>query len=116
MSGSGPGEENDEVLYSVRVAVYIKDEKGAMKKIAVGASRVLRDKTSGKSRFIVRTEQGKVALNVGLLKAVHYTPVPDKKVLLVPDFSAGKPKVYTVRMKESKAVEEIGKVIADVKG
>jgi len=117
MSGPGPGEENDEVLYSVRVAVYIKDDSGAMKKVAVGASRVLKDRDTMKTRFLVRTEQGKVAVNVRLQEGVQYTPVPDKKVILIPDFSSGpKPKVYTVRMKESSAVVELGRIIAEVKG
>ncbi|KAF8457224.1 hypothetical protein BGX38DRAFT_1159912 [Terfezia claveryi] len=117
MSGPGPGEENDEVLYSVRVAVYIKDDHGAMKKVAVGVSRVLKDKDTMKTRFLVRTEQGKVVVNVRLQEGVHYTPVPDKKVILIPDFSSGqKPKVYTVRMKESSAVVELGRIIAEVKG
>lgn len=116
MSGPGPGEENDEVLYSVRVAVYIKDDKGAMKKVAVGASRVLKDRDTTKTRFLVRTEQGKVAVNVRLQKEVQYAAVPDKKVILIPDFSGPKPKVYTVRMKESSAAEELGRIIAEVKG
>ena len=117
MSGPGPGEENDEVLYSVRVAVYIKDDQGVMKKVAVGASRVLKDKNTMKARFLVRTEQGKVAVNVRLQEGVQYTAVPDKKVILIPDFSSGpKPKVYTVRTKESAAVVELGRIIAEVKG
>ncbi|RPB18524.1 hypothetical protein L211DRAFT_724165 [Terfezia boudieri ATCC MYA-4762] len=117
MSGPGPGEENDEVLYSVRVAVYIKDDHGAMKKVAVGVSRVLKDKDTMKTRFLVRTEQGKVVVNVRLQEGVQYTPVPDKKVILIPDFSSGqKPKVYTVRTKESSAVVELGRIIAEVKG
>ncbi|KAF8460942.1 hypothetical protein BDZ91DRAFT_410658 [Kalaharituber pfeilii] len=89
LSGLGPGEENDEVLFTVRVAVYSKDDKGAMKKIGVGASRVLKDKTSGKSRFLVRTEQGKVVVNVRLHKGVEYTCFAEKKVVMVPDFSGG---------------------------
>lgn len=116
MSGPGPGEENDEVLYSVRVAVYIRDDKGTVKKVAVGASRVLKNKDTKKLRFLVRTEQGKVAVNVGLQKEVQYTPLPEKKVILIPDFSGPKPKVYTVRTKESSAVVELGRIIAEVKG
>ncbi|KAF8427373.1 hypothetical protein EV426DRAFT_699199 [Tirmania nivea] len=116
MSGPGPGEENDEVLYSVRVAVYIKDDKGATKKVAVGASRVLKDKDTKRSRFLVRTEQGKVVVNVRLLKEVQYTAVPDKNVIVIPDFSEQKTKLYTVRVKESSAVAELGRIIAEVKG
>lgn len=114
MSGSGPGEENDEVLFTLRVAVYVKADKG-MKKIAVGASRVLKDRDTGKPRFLVRTEQGKVALNVRLQKQVDYTVLPQKNVILIPDFSMSPPKTYTVRAKDPLQVAEMGRIIAEVK-
>lgn len=113
LSGPGPGEENDTVICSARVAVYVKDDKGKMKKVAVGASRVLKDKSSGVVRFLVRTEQGKVAVNVRLQKQIQYTALPDRKIILIPDFSGDKPKLYTVRTKESEEVNELGRCIVN---
>ena len=114
LSGPGPGEENDEVICSARVAVYVND-KGTMKKVAVGTSRVLKDKGSGMARFLVRTEQGKAVVNVRLQKQVQYSALPDKKMILIPDFSGGgKPKIYTVRTKDSEVVKELGRCIANL--
>lgn len=115
LSGPGPGEENEEVLYSVRVAVYVKDDKNIMRKVAVGASRVLKDKTTGKARFLVRTEQGKVCLNIWLQKQVDYRAFPEKKFVLIPDFAGEKPKMYTVRTKDGEGAKELGRWIEEVK-
>lgn len=117
LSGPGPGEENDEVIYSARVAVYVKDDKGLMKKVAVGASRVLKNKDNGTARFLVRTEQGKAVVNVRLQKQVQYTALPDKKIILIPDFSGGgMPKLYTVRTKDGEVVKELSRSIVNVMG
>ncbi|KAI5797375.1 hypothetical protein DFH27DRAFT_101043 [Peziza echinospora] len=121
LSGPGPGEENDEVLYSVPAAVYTKDDAtNKLKKIAVGTSRVLRDKSTGKTRLLVRTEQGKVAVNVWLVKELTYVVGGGGKAVLVPDLAGAGAgvkgmKVYTVRVRDAEMGKELARWCEEVK-
>ncbi|TGZ77665.1 hypothetical protein EX30DRAFT_180101 [Ascodesmis nigricans] len=83
LSGSGPGEEDEDTLFSVKCVVYLASENN--KKIGNGLARVLKNRDNGKARIIVRTNMGNVILNVRCVQGVKYV-VQQGKLIVVPEF------------------------------
>jgi hypothetical protein len=95
LTGGGPGEEDEEAVHEVRAkAVKLvinsgkesdsesgtpsKDKKNPWKVQGVGPLRVLKHKTTGAVRLLLRAEpRGHVALNKLLLPNFNYTPEPN---------------------------------------
>ena len=74
---SRPGEENEDVLYEVRAKLLKQEgEPKEWKSMGVGPLRILKDKTTGKVRMVLRADPAaSVILNTGILPGVSYKPV-----------------------------------------
>jgi len=114
LSKQGPGEEDESSMFQVRAIVY-DTTGGGYKKEGVGTLRVLKNKTNGRGRVIVRSDIGKVVLNVRLQVEMEYS-LREKRLLLVPEFQAGgKLKIWGIRLGKEDVAEELRKVVEEVK-
>jgi hypothetical protein len=113
LSLQGPGEEDEDSLFQVRSLVY--DFSNGTKKVGVGALRVLKNRINGKARIIVRSDLGKVLLNMALVDKVTYN-IQDKKCLKAPEFlPEGKMKMWGLRVGKEEDAEALRKVVEDAK-
>jgi len=88
LMSSRPGEENEEVLFEVRSKAlkYITDEVAKEKKLdpgfntqGVGQLRVLKHKTTGKTRLLLRAEPGSnIVINTALTPSMTYKATETK--------------------------------------
>ena len=95
LTDGGPGEEDEAVIHEVRAKALrlvtskegsdsesnaSKDKKSPWKTQGVGPLRVLKHKTTGAVRLLLRAEpRGHVALNKALLPNFNYKPEPGGK-------------------------------------
>jgi hypothetical protein len=114
LSKQGPGEEEESSMFQARAIVY-DTTGGVYKKEGVGTLRVLKNKTNGRARVIVRSDIGKVVLNVRLQVETKYS-VREKRLLLVPEFQVGGVKVWGIRLGKEDVAEELRKVVEEMKG
>ena len=117
LSGPGPGEEDEDSKYQMKALVY-ESTKEAFKKTGSGTLRVLKNRESGKARIVVRTDIGKVILNVGLNKALNYAVVDDKKKnsIRVPEFlPGGTTRTWLVRVKLAEDATRLATVMNEEK-
>jgi hypothetical protein len=88
LMSSRPGEENEEVLFEVRSKAlkYITDEVAKERKLdpgfntqGVGQLRVLKHKTTGKTRLLLRAEPGSnIVINTALTSSMTYKATETK--------------------------------------
>ena len=88
LMSSRPGEENEEVLFEARSKAlkYITDEMAKEKKLdpgfstqGVGQLRVLKHKTTGKTRLLLRAEPGSnIVINTALTPSMTYKATETK--------------------------------------
>jgi len=117
LSGPGPGEEDEDSKYQMKALVY-ESTKEAFKKTGSGTLRVLKNRENGKARIVVRTDIGKVILNVGLNKALNYAVVDDKKKnsIRVPEFlPGGTTRTWLVRVKLAEDATRLATVMNEEK-
>ena len=118
-----PGEEDENVLYEAPKAKAFKmDKDGAWKSVALGSFRVLRPKTSGKTRMLLRADPGAhIILNAFLVPFVNYkalTPTTNSKIgavqFIVP-IADGKPENWLIKMKGVELAQELASVLENNK-
>ncbi|PWW71884.1 hypothetical protein C7212DRAFT_230168 [Tuber magnatum] len=117
LSGPGPGEEDEDSKYQMKALVY-ESTKEAFKKTGSGTLRVLKNRENGKARIVVRTDIGKVILNVGLNKALNYAVVDDKKKnsVRIPEFlPGGATRTWLVRVKLAEDAARLATVMNEEK-
>ena len=117
LSGPGPGEEDEDSKYQMKALVY-ESTKEAFKKTGSGTLRVLKNRENGKARIVVRTDIGKVILNVGLNKALNYAVVDDKKKnsIRVAEFlPGGATRTWLVRVKLAEDATRLATVMNEEK-
>ncbi|KAL7275528.1 hypothetical protein RUND412_001531 [Rhizina undulata] len=114
-SAKGPGEEEEDSLFEVRAIVYEIKTGATPSKIGVGTLRVLKHPNTGKARVLVRTDGGKVVLNVGLRSELKYEVREKKSVSVVQFLEEGKKKIYSVRVKEEADAKKLGETMEKAK-
>ncbi|KAG0635851.1 hypothetical protein HOY80DRAFT_892345 [Tuber brumale] len=117
LSGPGPGEEDEDSKYQMKALVY-ESTKEAFKKTGSGTLRVLKNREHGKARIVVRTDIGKVILNVGLNKVLNYAVVDDKKKnsIRIPEFlPGGATRTWLVRVKLAEDAARLATVMNEEK-
>ncbi|CAZ82762.1 unnamed protein product [Tuber melanosporum] len=117
LSGPGPGEEDEDSKYQMKALVY-ESTKESFKKTGSGTLRVLKNRENCKARIVVRTDIGKVILNVGLNKLLNYTVVDDKKKnsIRIPEFlPGGSTRTWLVRVKLAEDAARLATVMNEEK-
>ncbi|KAL4963078.1 RanBP1 domain protein [Aspergillus stella-maris] len=114
LSRGGAGEENEDVVFEVEKcrAMRLDDKppakageppKKEWETIGMGNLRILKDKTTSRTRILVRAQpSGNVVLNTRLMKEIKYTLSGTYIQFLVPQ-AAGPPKQWTIRGKKEEA-------------
>ncbi|KAF8254001.1 hypothetical protein K440DRAFT_151158 [Wilcoxina mikolae CBS 423.85] len=115
LSKQGPGEEDEDSLFQARSIVY--DMSGPKpQKEGVGTLRVLKNRISGKSRIIVRSDIGKVVMNVALKGNIKYI-LQEKRLLRVPEFlESGGIKTWGARIGKEDVAGKLLSTVEEVKG
>jgi hypothetical protein len=113
LSGKGPGEEDEDSLFSVRALIYDLTG-GGTKKEGVGQLRVLKNRNNGKARIIVRSDIGKVLMNVALQPNVEYTVV-QQRLLKVPEFLEGGIKIWGTKCGKEENAATLLKIVEEAK-
>nr|CAI5844206.1 unnamed protein product [Callosobruchus analis] len=110
------GEEDEDVLFCQRAKLFrfVGDE---WKERGLGDIKILRNKSSGKLRVVMRRDQVlKICLNHVLTKDIEYLPKDGKTWLFhAADFSEGEiaREQFCVRFKTPQVAEEFKKAVAD---
>lgn len=113
LTRSGAGEENEDPLMEMRANAFKLKKGEGWKKQGVGPLRVLKHKTNGRSRVILRADpSGKVVLNVALQEKHPYTPCKDSVQLLVPD-TEGNLEQWALRVKTAENANNLAKVMTE---
>jgi len=115
LSKQGPGEEDENSLFQARSIIY--DMSGPeLTKEGVGTLRVLKNRLNGKSRIIVRSDIGKVVMNVALKGSVKYV-LREKRLLRVPEFlESGKIKTWGARIGKEEVAAKLLSTVEEAKG
>lgn len=113
LTRSGAGEENEDSLIELRANAFKLDKGVGWKKQGVGLLRVLKHKSNGRSRVLLRADpSGKVVLNVALQGGHPYTPCKDSVQLLVPD-AEGKLDQWALRVKTAENAEKLATLMKE---
>lgn len=115
LSSQGAGEEDEESIYEKRAKAYELVDK-QFKVLGVGPMRLLKHKTTGKTRLLLRADgSGRVLLNTGLKKQITYKAEESQvRVLdLKPD---GTPTTYLLRVKTKDDASELASKLEELKG
>ena len=120
----GPGEENEEVVRDVRVKVmkFESAEKGAegeregrepvVDQKGVGPLRVLKHKTTGAVRMLLRREPtGQVALNRAVLPSVGYKAEEKYVKLMTSDETGSGLETWMVQVKTKELAQGLAEVL-----
>lgn len=107
LSQQGPGEEDEDSLFQAKSVFYAVVTGGPLKKEGAGMLRVLKNRITGKGRVVIRTDVGKVLLNVGLAKDVKYV-LQDNGLVRIPQFKEDGvvEKTWGIKVKDQKALRE----------
>ncbi len=133
LTEGGPGEEDEFVVHEVRAkAVKLvtgkedsdsesnaKDNKSPWKIMGIGPLRVLRNKTTGVARVLLRAEpRGNIVLNKALLPQMTYKPDADGPyVKLAAAADSGKGlEIWMLQVKKKEAAQALATVLEDNKG
>ncbi|KAI5781892.1 hypothetical protein EDC01DRAFT_233389 [Geopyxis carbonaria] len=110
----GEGEEDEDVTYETKSILY-DFTGGKAEKKGVGIFRVLKNRSTGKGRILLRSEGGgKVLLNVGISKNINYQ-LRDRCCLVIPDFGAeGGRKTWGCRVGKSGNGEQMKNAVATI--
>ncbi|ODH47989.1 hypothetical protein GX48_05921 [Paracoccidioides brasiliensis] len=112
----GAGEENEDELFDVRAkALQFKaapgEDKPKWHTVGLGLLRILKNKTTGRSRVLLRADpSGRVLLNANLIAPVNYKNQGTAVQFLVP-VDGAKPEQWVVRVKEEKMAVELAQVM-----
>lgn len=99
LSLQGPGEEDEDPVFQLPRSIIYDLSSTPVKTVGIGALRVLKNRVTGKSRILVRSDLGKVLLNVALKKDIKYQ-LHLGKCLKVPEFQAdGSIKFFAAKVK-----------------
>ncbi|KAL4747200.1 hypothetical protein BDW72DRAFT_18365 [Aspergillus terricola var. indicus] len=102
LARSGAGEEDEDVLIETR-ARALKMVDGSWASQGVGFLRLLKNRTTSRSRVLVRADpSGNVVLNARLMKEVKYTVNGNNIQFLVPR-AEGAPEMWALRLKAGEA-------------
>ena len=107
LSKQGPGEEDEDSVLQAKTALYAIATGAPPKKEGAGVVRVLRNRVTGKGRVVVRTDAGKVLVNVGLVPDVSYV-LQDNGLLRLPQFGEGGAvdKTWGIKVKEKERLRD----------
>lgn len=115
LSGPGPGEEDEDSFFQARSIIYRMAE-GKLNKEGVGSLRVLKNRVNGKGRIVVRSDIGKVVMNVALSKDIKYS-LQDKRLLRVPEFfEGGRMRMWAARIGKEDVAAKLLKTVDEIKG
>ncbi len=129
LTEGGPGEEDELVVHEVRAKALklvtskegsdsesntSKDKKSPWKTMGVGPVRVLKHKTTGAVRLLLRAEpRGHIALNKALLPNFNYKPEPGGKYVKLTtssDTGAGL-ETWMLQVKTKEAAQVLAEVL-----
>ncbi|KAL4941877.1 hypothetical protein BDV06DRAFT_172786 [Aspergillus oleicola] len=104
LSRGGAGEENEDVIFEVKKCRALRlDKDKKWETIGMGNLRILKDRTTPRSRVLVRADpSGNVLLNARLMKELKYTLNGTSTMFLVPQ-ADGPPEQWAVRGKKDEA-------------
>lgn len=108
------GEEDEETLYTKRSKVsQLKADKSGYESKGLGELKVLKNKVTGKSRFLVRSDGSfNVVLNVPISKDIKYEIIGAKNnILKVPVFTESGVETYICQVKTNGDAEELLKSV-----
>ncbi|KAL4867940.1 hypothetical protein BDV12DRAFT_170586 [Aspergillus spectabilis] len=95
---TGAGEENEDVVLEAKTRA-LKIINGTWETQGLGFLRILKDRTTSRTRVLVRADpSGKVILNASLMKAIKYTLNGTSVQFLVPQ-AEGPPEQWALRVK-----------------
>ncbi|KAL4994743.1 hypothetical protein BDV10DRAFT_176120 [Aspergillus recurvatus] len=102
LARSGAGEEDEDVVIETR-ARALKMADGSWASQGVGYLRILKNRTTSRSRILVRADpSGNVVLNARLMKEIKYTVNGNNIQFLVPK-AEGAPEMWALRLKAGEA-------------
>ncbi|KAI9682216.1 MAG: hypothetical protein M1817_000270 [Caeruleum heppii] len=106
----GQGEEQDETLLEVRVkAQFFSDGKWCVG--GVGPLRVLKNRTTGTTRILVRNEsRGSVVLNAGLLAPMTYD-LATTGTVRIPEVTPTGLKTWMVKMRDPEVATKLTRLL-----
>lgn len=112
LARGGAGEENEDVLMEVRArGMLLKDEWVSQ---GVGFLRILKDRTTSRTRALLRADpSGHIVLNTLLIKEITYTVSGNAVQFLVP-VTNGSPQKWALRVKKDEAAR-LGSVMEENK-
>lgn len=128
MTEGGPGEEDETIIHEVRAKAikYIPIDKDAdeddQKKSpwstqGVGPLRVLKNKTTGTVRILLRAEpRGHIALNKALLSDVSYTAKDKTLNLMTSDDNGTGLETWVLQVKKPEFAQELASILEANKG
>lgn len=110
LTAKGPGEEDEDSLYEKKTKIY-QVEGSTPKQMGLGLLRVLKHKTTNKTRVLVRAEpSGRVLLNTLLRSSFKYNANgPSVSVMSVTE--EGKPVTYLLRVKTPADASELANIL-----
>lgn len=128
LTEGGPGEEDETIVHEVRAKAikYIPIDKDAdeddQKKSpwstqGVGPLRVLKNKTTGTVRILLRAEpRGHIALNKALLSDVSYTAKDKTLNLMTSDDNGTGLETWVLQVKKPEFAQELASILEANKG
>lgn len=115
LSSQGAGEEEEESIYEKRAKAYELVDK-QFKVLGVGPLRLLKHKTTGKTRLLLRADgSGRVILNTALKKEITYK-AEESQVRVLDIKSDGTPTTYLLRVKTKADASELSSKLEELKG
>jgi hypothetical protein len=109
LTRGGTGEEDEEVIFEAR-ARALKLVSESWESQGVGLLRILKHKTTSRSRILLRAQpSGKVVLNAALMREIKYTLTGSAVQFLVPH-SDDPPERWAVRVKK----EEVERLMTSI--
>ncbi|KAH9906817.1 hypothetical protein F4778DRAFT_769170 [Xylariomycetidae sp. FL2044] len=123
LTNGGPGEEDEEILHEVRAKVmkYIPVVKGSDEEQenkspwstqGVGPLRVLKNKTTGSVRLLLRAEpRGHIALNKTILPRENYKATEKTVKLTTTGANSGELESWVLQVKKPESAQELARVL-----
>lgn len=113
LTRSGAGEENEDNLFELRANAFKLNKGVGWQKQGVGLLRVLKHKSNGRSRALLRADpSGKVVLNVALQGGHPYTACKNSVQLLVPD-AEGNLNQWALRVKTAEIADKLSSIMKE---
>ena len=114
MSG-GPGEENEEVLFTVKAKAHGYDhEKKTWITKGLGPLRLLKHRDTGNTRILMRQDPtGKVVLNSSLLKGLTYEKSSSKQVRVPIVNEEGKIERIVIKVAQDEDAQKLASILSE---